>query len=119
MIAVASCHLRAGDDPRDPAPLHELLERVHIGRHAGHEHAALLLALLGDRQRVDVAERPHPQVHQCVLRSGHESTARRSCGHEGEDDEQEGRGASPVDEPSVERRREALVEDLLDEDGGD
>ena len=41
--------LGAGDDPRDPAPLHELLERVHIGRHARHEYAALLLALLGDR----------------------------------------------------------------------
>jgi hypothetical protein len=106
--------LRARHDPGDPAPFGELLQGVHVGGHARHEHSSLLLGLLGDRQGVDLPERPHPEVHQRVLRRLNEAPARDSRREEGERHEGERYRADPVDEPRSERRQPS-VEDLLDE----
>jgi hypothetical protein len=83
------------------------------------EHAALLLGLLRDRQRVDVAEGPHAQVPHRELGGAHEAPARGPCRDERDRDEHD-RGRAPrVDERRLERRVEPVGEDRLDQDRRD
>ncbi len=65
--AQAADHERERDDPGDRAPLGEMRERVDVGRHARNEDAPLLLGLFGDREPVDVLERPDAKGHQRLL----------------------------------------------------
>ena len=71
---------RDRDDPRDPAPLGELRERVDVGGHAGDEHPALLLGLLRDREVVDVLERADAERHERLLRRLHQPARGQPAG---------------------------------------
>ena len=109
-------HLHRRPDPGDAAPLHELLHRIDVGGHASDEHPALLLRLLGDREAVDVGERPDPQAHHRAFRGPDQALpgdARRDVGqrHQAE----RGR-ADRADVDGPEPAVEAVVEDQLDQD---
>ncbi len=112
-------HLRERDEPGDARPLHELLQRVDVRGHPRHEHAALLLGLLGDRESVDVLERAHAQHHQRLLGGAHEAACGRTRGDEREEHQDERERADRVDVGRAEPAREPVVEDFLDEDGRD
>ena len=44
------------------AVLQELLERLDVARHAGHDHARLLVGVVVEREALQVGEDAHPQV---------------------------------------------------------
>jgi hypothetical protein len=109
-------HLEAGPDPRDASPFHELLHRVDVGGDPRDEDASFLLRLLGDRETMDVRERPDPEVRHRLFRRTDEATPRRATGHVGQRDDRE---ADPTDgdhEVGTEPAVEAVVEDELDQD---
>ena len=112
-------HLGERDDPRDPAPLRELRQRVHVGGDACHEHAALLFRLLGDRKAMDVLERPNAKRHQGLFRSANQPAGRDPAGDVREDHESEGDPADDEDVSRPETAGEPVIEDLLHKDGRD
>ena len=46
----------------DEAVLEELLERLDVARHAGHDHARLLVGVVVEREALQVREHAHAQL---------------------------------------------------------
>ena len=110
------------DDHREPLQrelrepvLQQLLERLDVARHAGHDHARLLVGVVVEREALQVRERADAQFEHDARRDpsgGGDARAARHRGHDhredGEDPDDRQRG------PVV--RRDAVVDALLAEE---
>ncbi len=100
------------------AVLQELLERLDVARHAGHDHARLLLGVVVEGEALQVRERAHPQLEHDARR--HPSGGRHpQAARHRRDDDREDRERPDDGEHGPVVRGDAVVDaDLAEERPG-
>ena len=114
-------HQRAVEQPRHPAPLEELGERLDVARHPGDECATALLVVIGEAEPVDVADQPPAQVEQGLLAARAEAHDRLALGDPRDDQRDGGDDAENADETDAHAlvADDAAVDRLLQQDRHD
>ncbi len=113
-------HQGAIEQPCQTAPLEELGQGLDIAGDAGDQGTLSLLAVVGDAEAVDVLEQAHPQAVERLL--GPQPEAQHCCALSPRGDDDADDGHRPQDGHGVHLHRparEAAVDGLLDDDGGD
>ncbi len=114
-------HQRGVAHPGHPAPLEELGERLDVARDPGDQTAASFLAVIGEAQRVDVADEPLTEVVQRPLAANAEPDRRLTECDAGDEHRHEPDRSEPGDQRDVDgvlavRHGDAPVDRLLNQD---